>query len=264
MFRSIVLIFIFCSYFANASENNLPLYDGAQELSKKQSFVDKHHIALSKNKKIDGRWLFGNEQKLSGDLVQTLYQIETDDTLQNIADFYQAWISRTQPEILFSCIARLCGSSNQWANGFFHQKLLYGPDANQFYWVVKQNDTFWVVYLIERGNKRIYLYAERLQPKDVVSSVKLQVPVNCLIDQKFINNNTVLSQEQTSEYVLIVSIAGSNTLKDSQTKAEECANTLKQAFPLLKINALGLGEFSSSLAQKVKSDQIELMRLESH
>lgn len=245
-----------------ASAGELPLYNGANELERKQGMVEKHHIALSKNKKIDGRWVFDKEQKVDGELTQTLWQIVTDDTLQNIANFYQAWVSGADKEVLFQCDSRSCGSSNQWANGFFQHKQLYGPDANQYYWVVKQQNTYTIIYLIERGNRNIYLYVEELQPRAMVTHFRLQIPEGCIFDQAFISANPELLQEAEFEYLLIVSLTKPNTLESSQTKAEECVKAFSKAFPALKVHALGLGEFSASLNRKVKMNQIELIRLE--
>ena len=261
MFRTIILTLLGGLLFTRVLASELPIYEGARELDKKQSVVEKHHIALSKNKKVDGRWLFENELKLSGDLEQTLYQIETDEPLENVAAFYRVWVKQSVREVQFACEARLCGSSNQWANGFFHQKLLYGPDANQYYWVIKQGDIYWVLYLIERGNKRIYLYTERLQTQVVIAWFNLQIPDHCLIDSAFVEKNSLLAENKGFEYLLVVSIAGVNTLQASQTKANECLSILSKVFPALKIQAIGLGEFSSSLDKKVKTDRIELIRL---
>ncbi len=74
-------------------------------------------------------------------------------------------------EPLFSCRGRDCGRSNLWANQIFNRAILYGPDANQFYFAGELEDALIALYVIERGNKRIYAHLEVLRPdRDVALS----------------------------------------------------------------------------------------------
>ncbi len=69
------------------------------------------------------------------------------------------------PDPLFVCQGRDCGRSNGWANQVFQQAILYGPDANQFYIASDRGAELVSVYLIERGNRRIYAHLEVLRPE---------------------------------------------------------------------------------------------------
>jgi hypothetical protein len=74
-------------------------------------------------------------------------------------------------EPLFTCRGRDCGRSNLWANQIFKQAILYGPDANQFYFAGELQDALIALYVIERGNKRVYAHLEVLRPdRDVALS----------------------------------------------------------------------------------------------
>lgn len=260
MFRSLVLMFVFCLQFANAGIMGVPPYDGAVQLDEWQGVVDKHRIALSKTRKVDGRLQFENEEKHSGLLVQTLYQIETEDTLEDIAAFYHARIAEAGHEVLFECKARLCGSSNEWANSVFHQKLLYGSDDRQFYWVLRQQEVWWVVYLVERGNKRIYLYTERMQPHAVRTDNKWFLPGSCRIGPDFIRANPELVRSP-AEYVLVVSVTGADAVREADKRAAACAASLQEAFPGIRLGVVGLGDYASTFDRRVKSDQFILFRL---
>ena len=66
---------------------------------------------------------------------------------------------------LFSCRGRDCGRSNLWANEIFKRAILYGPDRNQFYFAGEIDQALVALYVIERGNKRVYAHVEVLRPE---------------------------------------------------------------------------------------------------
>ena len=72
-------------------------------------------------------------------------------------------------EPLFSCRGRDCGRSNLWANEIFKRAILYGPDANQFYFAGEKDQALVALYVIERGNKRVYAHLEVLRPEQQVA-----------------------------------------------------------------------------------------------
>jgi len=71
-------------------------------------------------------------------------------------------VLNTEP--LFSCRGRDCGRSNLWANEIFKRAILYGPDANQFYFAAEREGALVALYVIQRGNRRVYAHLEVLQP----------------------------------------------------------------------------------------------------
>ena len=86
-------------------------------------------------------------------------------------DVIRHYLTVLDVEPLFSCRGRDCGRSNLWANQIFKRAILYGPDANQFYFAGELEDALVALYVIERGNKRIYAHLEVLQPdRDVALS----------------------------------------------------------------------------------------------
>lgn len=56
----------------------------------------------------------------------------------------------------WTCTGRACGSSNDWANRVFEQKQLYGRDQYQHYWTGRRGDAVATLYVVRRGNRRIY------------------------------------------------------------------------------------------------------------
>ena len=64
----------------------------------------------------------------------------------------------------FECEGRACGRSNLWANTLFGVSQLYGRDRNQRYQVLKLDQGYRLLYVIERGNKDIFALIEQVVP----------------------------------------------------------------------------------------------------
>ena len=88
--------------------------------------------------------------------------VKTDDVVRH----YQAGLGASS---IFTCSGRDCGRSNHWANYIFNQAILYGPDKSQFYLAAERSDHLLAVYVIERGNKRVYAHLEVLKPDPPIS-----------------------------------------------------------------------------------------------
>jgi hypothetical protein len=73
-------------------------------------------------------------------------------------------------DLLFRCEGRGCGRSNDWANQIFGQAILYGPDVNQHYSAREWQDRLVALYVIERGNRRVYAHLKFLEPGDMAAA----------------------------------------------------------------------------------------------
>jgi hypothetical protein len=71
-------------------------------------------------------------------------------------------------DLLFRCEGRGCGRSNDWANQIFGLAILYGPDVNQYYSAREWQDRLVGLYVIERGNRRVYAHLQFLEPGEMV------------------------------------------------------------------------------------------------
>ncbi len=96
-----------------------------------------------------------NVRRVDADLEAATYQIATGTRLEDIVAHYRAAIGG---QLLFSCSGRDCGRSNDWANQVFQQAILYGPDPNQRYLAFQRGDELLALYVIQRGNKRVYAH----------------------------------------------------------------------------------------------------------
>lgn len=72
-------------------------------------------------------------------------------------------------DVLFRCEGRSCGRSNDWANQIFEQAILYGPDRNQRYSARQWRGGLAALYVIERGNQRVYAHLEFLEPEGALA-----------------------------------------------------------------------------------------------
>lgn len=89
---------------------------------------------------------------------------EMPDGVQT-ADVIEHYLGVIGGDPLFTCSGLDCGRSNLWANEIFNRAMLYGPDRNQFYYAGRYHGHLIALYVIERGNKRVYAHLEVLKPE---------------------------------------------------------------------------------------------------
>ena len=72
-------------------------------------------------------------------------------------------------DVRYRCRGRDCGRSNEWANQIFGEPLLYGPDSRQFYLAGEAGEELVSVYIVQRGNRRVYAHLSVLTPEGAVA-----------------------------------------------------------------------------------------------
>ena len=97
------------------------------------------------------------------------YRIPDGTPREEVIDHYVGLLGS---ESLFSCEGRDCGRSNHWANYIFQQAQLYGPDTNQFYLAVERGSHLIAVYVIQRGNKRVYAHVVVVDPDEPLVGIR--------------------------------------------------------------------------------------------
>lgn len=135
-----------------------------------------HQIALGILQRNSGVAEPEEVQRVSGALTKTLYEIPREYTGEDVNRFFQSQFEKASFEHLFSCTGRACGSSNDWANDIFKNRILYGPAQNQYYLAYQmspreQVSPFVSVYIITRGNRRLYAYVEVTEPAKLASGL---------------------------------------------------------------------------------------------
>lgn len=161
------LLVLYASQSALAAEEGLPVYRGAEIVKStplENSYIE---IPLAKIYRSGRGWEPEKVETVEGSAIQTLYKIGRNVPMSSVERFYEEVIQGIDGgEILYSCQSRACGSSNAWANNFFNDYLLYGPDSSQSLWVVKDARMhYWVVYLNRRGAGDVMVRVDEVIPK---------------------------------------------------------------------------------------------------
>lgn len=167
MHKTLVIIFtlyIFLNTHLAHAGFILPQIKGGERVNNNQLEVTQWPLALAKYQKVNGIWRVSEELYLDGQLSRSTYLLKNKDLFSNIATYYNTWTKLKSTETLFSCKARSCGSSNEWANSHFGVSRLYGIDGKQRYWALKSGNEYIAMYLVERGNGQKYLQIDWLKP----------------------------------------------------------------------------------------------------
>lgn len=128
-----------------------------------------YRIILGALERVRGEVIPEASERLRGDVTKITYEVSQEFTGEDVRAHFQEQISSNNFEVLYSCAGRECGSSNYWANDIFRNRILYGPERNQYFMAFRANsaqesDPFFSLYVITRVNRRIYAYLEIVEP----------------------------------------------------------------------------------------------------
>lgn len=151
-----------------------------------------YFLTLGPLEKINGKWISDREELLKAGVEGKTYEISHPYSLKSAWLSVQQYFAGFDASLAYECIGLECGSSNAWANERFNVPLLYGLDLSQRYqvwqWLVGDKPKIAVVYLVQRGNQRIYFHEERLSPSD--HSVRI-VPGASVIAKRFYDDGSI-------------------------------------------------------------------------
>ena len=91
-------------------------------------------------------------------LLRTTYRTPLGTPLEDVAQHYRGQVADLTE--VFSCQGLDCGRSTVWANDVFGVKELVAPDSAQFYLAAAGGDTLVAVYIVRRGNRRVYAHVD--------------------------------------------------------------------------------------------------------
>ncbi|MFT4874460.1 DUF4892 domain-containing protein, partial [Congregibacter sp.] len=102
--------------------------------SQSERTVRDYLIPLGAIEKIRGVWAPRKGERLSGTLDRHTWRVQDGYTAEEmVAELDQRLALNEAAHKDFVCDARACGSSVQWANRIFQQRLLYGTEVSQRY-----------------------------------------------------------------------------------------------------------------------------------
>jgi hypothetical protein len=140
---------------------------------------DDYILPVGRLRKVDGVWRAHKDLRLKGELHRITWILPAGQSVSMATQYYEALLASHAAQLLFACEARDCGSSNEWANGVFNVRELYGPDRNQVYRAyVIEDGAHWsyvALYLIERGNQRSYVHIEHMRVQGMAAGSYLSL-----------------------------------------------------------------------------------------
>jgi outer membrane protein OmpA-like peptidoglycan-associated protein len=249
------------------------------------SEVVPYNLILGSLKKINQVLSPKKSRRLSGRLTRITYRVPGSIRTREVSEHFKTQITQSG-EILFTCEARECGSSNYWANTVFQKANLYGPEENQYLLVgqfMQDNQQYLVtVYTIQRGNKRVYTHLEVIEADltvdmdpasvfDILQSdgvlhldnVKFDADNKLIDDPKVIGNLITLLNINSSVNVYVVGhVTGQGNLDSargkSRQRAEQVVTKLVQGgIAADRLSAQGVGPLAP--VKGASGDRIDLV-----
>ena len=251
-----------------------------------------YRLILSSLQRTRGLVSSENSEMLRGDITKIIYEIAPEFTGQDVFEYFNNEATDRNYKNLFSCSGRECGSSNYWANDVFGNRVLYGPERNQYYSVfetaIEGREDFVVMYIITRGNRRVYVYFEFIEPDGTQSRIdifdsdrlmtELQAERSVVLNNIEFENDLRLTRDSDVSY-LISLLEKNPSLKfylvghlyqegvkseDLISRSDQRANVLRQALldrgiDREQIQAYGVGPFAPNCGAERCTDRVELV-----
>ena len=251
-----------------------------------------YRLILSSLQRTRGLVSSENSEMLRGDITKIIYEVAQEFTGQDVFEYFNNKADERNYRNLFSCIGRECGSSNYWANDVFGNRVLYGPERNQYYSVfdtaAEGRKDFIAMYIITRGNRRVYAYFEFIEPDGAQSRIDIfdsdamltELQAERSVVLKNIEFENDLSLTSDSDISFLVSLLEKNPslkfylvahLYEGDGESEELiirsrqrANALRQlllerGIDREQIQAYGVGPFAPYCGAERCADRVELV-----
>ncbi|KZN12387.1 DUF4892 domain-containing protein [Marinomonas sp. TW1] len=166
--------------FTFADSLGVESYRDAQLVKSRSEQAVSVEVPLAKIQRSGRGWEPERVERLTGNLVTSLYKIDRNALLTDVYQHYYAELTKSDHQILFECQSRSCGSSNAWANNFFGDYLLYGSDQSQSLLVVKTADSLYqILYVNRRGAGDVMVRLDQVAlPNEGVSAASIMAQLD--------------------------------------------------------------------------------------
>jgi hypothetical protein len=236
-----------------------------------------------------------SSERLRGDVTKIIYEVSEEFTGDDVLSFYQEQFAARGYEVLFTCSGRECGSSNYWANDIFSNRVLYGPERNQHFVALRisgdannvdDNPAHMVLYIITRGNRRLYAYVEIVEENGSVPTIEL-IPSELLDNLNeqgsaiipgvaFLNDRQLLPDSELEavaqqlnsqpelEFYVVAHLGGEQELDQLMTRSNIRAQTVRQQLINLgvaanRLVARGIGPLAPACVADSCAERVELV-----
>ena len=251
-----------------------------------------YRLILSSLQRSRGLVSAEKSEMLRGDITKIIYEVAPEFSGQDVFEYFNNEATERNYKVLFSCIGRECGSSNYWANDVFGNRVLYGPERNQYYSVfdaaTEGREDFVAMYIITRGNRRVYVYFEFIEPGGTQSRIDifdsgrllsaLQAERSVVLKNIEFENDLSLTRDSDISY-LISFLEKNPSLKfylvahlyQEGVKSDELLARSRQRASILRevllgmgidreqIEAYGVGPFAPNCGAERCVDRVELV-----
>lgn len=230
-----------------------------------------------------------NSERLRGDITKLRYEVSQEFSGEDVFQFFQQQFGELGYETLFTCSGRECGSSNYWANDIFRNRVLYGPERNQYFMALQTAgaDAHIVLYIITRGNRRTYAYLEIVE-EEGAELPEISVPVTEVLatigttgsvaipDLTFTNDRQLdnpeilasiaaeMSEQPELNFYIVAHLSGDQDLQPLLNRSTARAQTVRQQLINLGVDAnrlvaRGLGPLAPSCPGTDCRERVEIV-----
>ena len=127
-----------------------------------------------------------SSRRVDAQLVRVTYRAPNGTRYEDVVAYYQSLVAEQGGEIVFTCQGRACGRSTVWANDVFGVKELVAPDSAQFYLAAAIGDRLAAIYVVQRGNRRVYAHLDVAQmERDATQMAPASDVAGSLLQQGF-------------------------------------------------------------------------------
>lgn len=251
-----------------------------------------YRLILSSLQRTRGLVSSEESQRLRGDVTKIVYDVSSEFSGDDVYGFFREQANELGYSELFSCAGRECGSSNYWANDIFRNRILYGPERNQFYLVLRagsdaETSPHIALYIITRGNRRLYAYLEIIEVGGAQTRINLVNPTTLLTtlqeqgsfvvpDIEFISDLALSDESDLSSTVsllqsdpslrvyLVAHLGGDEDVDTLLQRSQQRADVLRQlligrGIAANRINAQGVGPLAPSCNAATCGDRVEIV-----
>ena len=279
----------------SANYNDHPLFDrfpDSEIISVEFDEDVNYRLVLSSLQRTRGLVTPESSERLRGDVTKIIYEVSQEFTGEDVYNFFQQQLQERNYTDLFTCSGRGCGSSNYWANDIFGNRILYGPERNQYYLAVRADNGLetlphLALYIITRGNRRIYAYLEIIEvggtttridiieTNELLATLREQGSViapflNFIADNQLTIESdlapiaNMLETDTSLNIYLVVHLSGSDSLDSLMARSLMRAEFLKQQLQNLGIDgtriiAQGVGPLAPICGTGNSEDRIEVV-----
>lgn len=171
----------------SSDHERLMRFPGSHITDYRQVGDTNYRLALGRMQRVNGRVTAGREERVQGFLTRITYQIPAGYPGADVFAHFSRQLLAAGGAELFRCQGRGCGSSNFWANDIFANRILYGPETDQFYLAATLSDgdggiaAYAAVYVITRGNRSVYAHLDILELRDGGAEAPITTPEALLL-----------------------------------------------------------------------------------